>query len=61
MIKTCSKNKMRAKQRWLATATLCLGAVFGLYAHPAAQSSDNGERGVTLTEHFDASSSTDGL
>jgi hypothetical protein len=61
MIRTYSKKKMHAKQRWYATAALCLGTVFGLYTpHAAAQSSDNEERGVTLTEHFDASSSTDG-
>ena len=60
MIRTSSQEKMHAKQRWYATA-LCLGTVFGLYTpHAAAQSSENEERGVTLTEHFDVSSSTDG-
>jgi hypothetical protein len=61
MIGTYLQKKLPARQRWYATAALCLGIVLGPCApHVAAQSSDSAERGVILTEHFDASSSTDG-
>lgn len=55
-----SQTKVQSK-RWYAMAALFLGTSLSLYTPRAnAQSSESEERGMTLTEHFDGSSSTDG-
>ncbi len=60
MIRAYSENKMCAK-RWYATAALCFAMMLSLHTPRAtAQSSESEEKGMILTEHFGASSSTDG-
>lgn len=60
MVRTYAEKKMYTKQ-WYASAALCFGMMLALCTPRAnAQSQESEDRGMTLTEHFDASSSTDG-